>query len=480
MLGKKIISAVLAGMIIFSFSGCGKVNEDKSKYGTLPKELWRDVKYSRYIVPKDEKEKKKELDQYLHEYKDKEKDIKHDVNLDLRLKNTISKDEALNDLNYLFNEIKFSYAGYQYFGGDNKFEETKNNIKLKLDQLGNEIDTTQMVNILIKELDFIKDNKFVIDNTSVAPSRKYIFNDELNILKDDKGYYIEENNKKLYIQYLGNDAIEKNIKISIDKNGDIKYVIGKLSDDNEELMTINLYDGMNYSKKPIKLKYKKPEILNDSLCKLYKKDDISIIESRRLNIKSDKEKNELKDVINNVKTLDNEKYIIVDLRGNLGGIEPYPSTWVEAMTQGLLSSNMLWANLKTQTVSNLNKTDFMGKQEYDVAMDIGEEIKVKPVVVVLMDDNVRESGEILVNSLKYLDNVIFAGTNTSGSMLTTNILKNCLPNSGVKFSYGSCMGFNTHFNNIDRDGFQPHIWINGEDDIDRLVKFLNKNSFDIK
>lgn len=480
MLRKKVITTVLAGMIIFSFSGCGKVSEDKSKYGTLPKELWRDVKYSRYIVPKDEDEKKKELDQYLHEYKDKEKDIKHDVNLDLSLKSTISKDEALSDLDYLFKEIKFGYVGYQYFGGDNKFEEVKKNIKVKLELLGSDIKTTELVDILLKELDFIKDNKFLIDNDSVAPSKMYIFNDELKILKDNKGYYIEENDKKLYIQYLGNDAIEKNIKISIDKDGDIKYVIGKLSDDNEELMTLNLYDGMNYSKKAIKLKYKEPKILDDSLCKLYKKEDVNIIESRRLNIKSDEEKNELKDVINSVKSLDNEKYIIVDLRGNSGGIEPYPSTWVEAMTQGLLSSNMLWANLKTQTVSNLNKTDFKGKQEYDVAMDIGKEIKVKPVIVVLMDENVKGSGEILVNSLKYLDNVIFAGTNTAGSMLTTNILKNCLPNSGIKFSYGSCMGFNTHFNNIDRDGFQPHIWINGEDDIDRLIKFLNKNSFDIK
>ena len=42
--------------------------------------------------------------------------------------NFIDKEKALSDIEFLFNVTKYSYAGYQYFGGDNTFQNEKESI----------------------------------------------------------------------------------------------------------------------------------------------------------------------------------------------------------------------------------------------------------------------------------------------------------------------------------------------------------------
>ena len=41
---------------------------------------------------------------------------------------TIKKEEAISDIHFLFQVLKYSYAGYYYFGGDKIWKKAKNNI----------------------------------------------------------------------------------------------------------------------------------------------------------------------------------------------------------------------------------------------------------------------------------------------------------------------------------------------------------------
>lgn len=62
----------------------------------------------------------------------------------------LNKSEAISDINFLFNLLNYSYAGYSYFGGDAAFENAKENIIESINSYPKEkIDSEELANILV-------------------------------------------------------------------------------------------------------------------------------------------------------------------------------------------------------------------------------------------------------------------------------------------------------------------------------------------
>lgn len=73
---------------------------------------------------------------------------------------TIEIKEAISDVTLLFEVLKYSYAGYLYFGNEEKWETAKNNILNQINAYPEKLSVFTLQQILIKNLYFIKDNHF--------------------------------------------------------------------------------------------------------------------------------------------------------------------------------------------------------------------------------------------------------------------------------------------------------------------------------
>ncbi|MGL5693366.1 MAG: hypothetical protein ACRCXA_04760, partial [Peptostreptococcaceae bacterium] len=70
----------------------------------------------------------------------------------------ISKEQALDDINFLFDILRKNYGLYTYLGGDSKFLSAKENIIKRIDS--KIITKSDFYDLLIENLNFINDNHF--------------------------------------------------------------------------------------------------------------------------------------------------------------------------------------------------------------------------------------------------------------------------------------------------------------------------------
>lgn len=188
--------------------------------------------------------------------------------------------------------------------------------------------------------------------------------------------------------------------------------------------------------------------------------------------------------------------IILDLRGNSGGQTTIPATWFESFTGQMPKTNHIdirLANLINNYVTKKalkiidyeNLTPYF-KNLYEIESDIATQTKNKwyitkekkvvlpntTKIFVLIDKNVASSAEWFVESLDTLKNVVFVGTNTSGCTLSKQSIRCTLPYSKLTATYGDTISIN----DIEEGrGFEPDIWIGGNDTLERILAFIEKS-----
>ena len=94
---------------------------------------------------------------------------------------------------------------------------------------------------------------------------------------------------------------------------------------------------------------------------------------------------------------------------------------------------------------------------------IPERVPNDVAVVVLMDSRTVSAGEVFVEILASLDNVVLLGTNTGGRSLAGNPVETALPNSQLRLGFGTGLQLRRDF--VDREeldsfltfGFSPRM-----------------------
>ena len=168
------------------------------------------------------------VDDYIFETDD-EDFTEDEVNMLLAYKSfeykTITKDSALEDIDYLFRIFKLQYGGYTLFGGDETFNEARFRIEDEVSKL-DKISTDVFEELLAKELSFINDGHMGIGRKGINESfnMKYYANEKMPFHKDEKGYYNVENEAIKYLHSVENDMnVEEYMKLSLDEEG--KFII---------------------------------------------------------------------------------------------------------------------------------------------------------------------------------------------------------------------------------------------------------------
>ena len=113
------------------------------------------------------------------------------------------------------------------------------------------------------------------------------------------------------------------------------------------------------------------------------------------------------------------------------------------------------------------------ENQYYVTTTQKEYLPNDTIIFVLIDKNVASSAEWFVEALDTLENVIFVGTNTSGCMLSKQSIRCRLPYSGIEVIYGDAISIGSIGEGT---GFEPDVWVGGNDVLERVVDFIGNNS----
>lgn len=518
---KKFIITLVTVVLFTQFIGCttnNKVstqsdnsieNENRVSEASkikIPENIIETIAQNRDFSSQITEDDTKEFKKFLYKY-DSFKDepslelIKwNSENLDEKKKESISIDQALYDVNFFFDMLRYSYAGYEYFGGDETFGNAKENIIEELGNFNENIDISMLSQLIKNNMGFIQDSHFRIGYYGVAKRYKYISNNEVIFHKDGDKLYTNLNGENYYLDSVNNSDYNSYIKPSLDEEGNIIYQFGIMDTSDTKQINILLKSKNTSKEENIVLSYKSMRYSKYVGYKTYTIDNIPIIVNRRM-YKISESDTELDNFLEHAEEFKDNDIIILDIRGNIGGTSIYPMGWIKKFTEKEAVSPWISSKLKT-AVNNKLALNYLMNNSYEsyreerikeVEKELGEMVVgdtlegwtevnfVKPqkinsdtLVVVLTDNGVASCGEEFVSYLKSLNNVIFIGTNTGGAMLISDNATWFLPNSKLRINSGTGIILNPNLENIDGRGYYPDLWVNSHDIVNRVIKFINK------
>ena len=414
----------------------------------------------------------------------------------------IDKTKALQDIDYLFSLLKYGYSGYNYFGGDKKFNLAKKNIINSITHFHeNSILIEDFIDIIYSNLNFIQDSHFIIGNYNLCNYTKYFSSRKFEFQRDINGIYVIIDDEKFYLKEVNDENPMNYIKPSLDEEGKLIYSLGVLSDTKDVHISINLLLESDQSSRNIKVslfEYKPIYEKYSNSYNYYEINDTPILDVNAL-CRIDPKDNTLKNFIEDSKILKEEDLIIIDLRNNIGGNLINIEKWFKGFTGEDIKKDIIESGLYTSTSVDLSRNKFELKEsepesvKFMCLKEIStyekqkhfpgwspieyEEFKAIDVdnnIFVLIDKNTSSAAEFFIYYLKKLNNVTLVGTNSNGCMLTGNSNSAHLPNSKIPLHISHKIYMRTDFINMDGLGFQPDLWVKPEQSLDRIIKYLDK------
>ncbi|NLL49363.1 MAG: hypothetical protein GX249_12385 [Firmicutes bacterium] len=410
----------------------------------------------------------------------------------------LSRQQALEDVEYLFSLLKYGYVGYQYFGGDERFLAARDLMIERLVDRSHEFSTFWFFELLCQHLDFINDGHFSIENYTFRHGHSMWMDFTLDFFRDEHGYYREDGEGREYVETVNGEVPDGYFWPALNSAGEVVYRIGKLEadhveSDDFELMELILRSGQAQRQDYAVLEQASGRGVHGQGYERFFQDGIPII-----SLKDFPDSPEMEQFVLDASELKHEDMLVIDLRGNRGGYGGHLGQWLDVFTDGAYTVGPYFrAVLATKTASDLLLhsyplllTDFTGGEmrEPYICLETGwseifthttlEETPNPVKIVVLMDSDTVSAGEAFVEVLRHMENVVFLGTNTAGVYSTGNPVHAVLPNSGLALFFGTTLTLTMDSSGfIDREGigFMPDFWVQPGDALETALGFIRKH-----
>ena len=390
-------------------------------------------------------------------------------------KKSLTYKAAVSDVDLFFRALKYAYGAYEYFGGDERFNQAKQEVLNKLKDKKT-VSRKELTSYLQKGMRFIVDGHFTIEGLCNANENnyayRYYYDYEHRFNKDEKGYYKTKNGKKWYYKSCSNRSMR--LEKTLTPDGEIVYspVLFCKTSGTVNTASMTLVNGSK--KKTEKIRWKEQEAFR-KIClpvldfKYLKKEKAAYISVRSF-------ENELKkDLLKFEKTGISAKdasLIIFDVRSNGGGSELYARNWFKNYTGRDVKESGFFFRHTTALNSGTYGNEISG---YDNL--IGEMADNDTPVIVLVDDKCGSAGGSIVQFLQTIKNVIVIGGNSCGAQLCGNVCVYTLPKSGISFSFGDSLSFKYSMDNIDGKGYEPDVWCNPSNAVKAVINMLKKQDY---
>ena len=415
---------------------------------------------------------------------------------------SISTEAAVEDVQFLFDVLQYSYAGYSYFGTEDIWKDRENRIISSIKMHDTDLTQEELVQILRMNLAFIQDSHFKINYASSVIHSEFYYNDTMEIEEDHSGYYVKDGNQKWYMKSVDDDEnVADYVKPSLNVEGKICYYLGILDTRFHSRVNVVFQSGDQQHETSIRVSRSEPQVNQNEDAYFYQSiDGIPVITMERM-YKKDSEDSSVEEFVESGNIISGQKLAILDaildLRGNTGGQSWGADAWFQNFTGASqipqlstlkLSSRIgayelreIYQTAKEQSlfppeeilqleeeISSIDTT----KNQWIFTEEKAEKTKNETKLIVLVDGHTASAAECLMSHLNTLENVVFIGTNTLGCFLSNANMKCILPHSEIEISYGDQLYFPEGC--TEGKGFEPDIWIGGTDVLERVLAFLEK------
>jgi len=441
-------------------------------------ELVQAVEDNRTIEPLPRNEMEEKLTELLYPYQDFEEVDPEKIGTVHKDLYRISQNEMLDDIDFLFRVLKYGYAGYSLFGGDDRFGQSKGEMIKNVEQNAR-IDNGQpslvlgeFLDLVRDKLSFIQDGHFAVGGERFHNHHQMHLSHDLEFFKNEEGYYIREGTEKLFIERVNNSKPEEYLKLSLSDSGKLVFKLVVLSPE-EKPYPVTLEFKGNKSRELILNPAQTSEFLEVPF-EHYEKEGIPVIVNRRL---SHRNEEQLNDFIASAKDLENKEVSILDLRGNPGGSDFFASEWIKSYTSREPGYAQGYIDLTTRTTQALQP----GQQRFkptpkgwsEINYSTPKTISNDRYLLVLIDNRIGSSGESFVRMLKQVENVVLIGSNTAGVKTVGNVTSFSLPNSGIDIQLGTTLFLELDLDLIEGRGYKPDIWVEPQNALDLALKFID-------
>ncbi len=414
--------------------------------------------------------------------------------------------QAENDVDYLFRLLKTSYAPYEYFGGDEVFNEAKAAILSDLAEMRS-ISGYELVDIIMEHLSFVTDSHFALDYSGLEFAEELYYYDEnqREYRVDDKGYFLVDEGVKYYVD----KEYEQYLHLTVGDTGELVYgFITLCEQDMEHTLPRNIPHHGENGKDIIIILGWKTDRYNYSFELTWEDevDGIPLTGIGSMAIDDDLCIEEMNDFVNRAKELREEDVFILDLRGNMGGLSTISFMWLYNLTGGCevegeysmvyymsMLNDFVTQGNNEEAIEGLLKFDFfeenpdlreelLSEEEEDVygegyVYDTADSWnEYDGTVIVLCDKAVSSAGEMFILELMDVENVVVFGTNSNGCLISggTNYYVDVyLPNSGISVYYSTVLILTDDSRRFDARGVQPDVVICGEDEAEAAARCWN-------
>ncbi len=398
-------------------------------------------------------------------------------------KATLTRAEALEDVDLYFRALHYSYGAYYYFGEEN-FQKAENTIHAKLSSCKT-ITRDQLISLMYSNLLFVRDGHFCIAGRyepAYESSVQYLYYySDRSFGKDANGYYLLGESEKWYYTSCGNANAE--MQPYLEKSGRVCYSLRQFCPATAAHTTdiITLTKGGETKAVSLTWSLSQSYLEDGSQVPDYhylKSNGIALITIRRFDWNYEETMDEF---VRTGSDLKNAKLIIIDARSNSGGDEDFIKNWLKSYTgeepeQKTIISNWGTAMFdRTQAYADLGE-EFAafrtGDKDYELFQ--GKLLENSTPILLLTDSMSGSAGESIVTYCRTLDNCLVIGGSTRGAQLVGNVRGWMLPNSGIGFQFGQALHFIYSMENVEGKGYAPDLWCNPKTSLQSVLNMVER------
>lgn len=398
-------------------------------------------------------------------------------------KATLTRAEALEDVDLYFRALHYSYGAYYYFGEEN-FQKAENTIHAKLSSCKT-ITRDQLISLMYSNLLFVRDGHFCIAGRyepAYESSVQYLYYySDRSFGKDANGYYLLGESEKWYYTSCGNANAE--MQPYLEKSGRVCYSLRQFCPATAAHTTdiITLTKGGETKAVSLTWSLSQSYLEDGSQLPDYhylKSNGIALITIRRFDWNYEETMDEF---VRTGSDLKNAKLIIIDARSNSGGDEDFIKNWLKSYTgeepeQKTIISNWGTAMFdRTQAYADLGE-EFAafrtGDKDYELFQ--GKLLENSTPILLLTDSMSGSAGESIVTYCRTLDNCLVIGGSTRGAQLVGNVRGWMLPNSGIGFQFGQALHFIYSMENVEGKGYAPDLWCNPKTSLQSVLNMVER------
>jgi hypothetical protein len=427
-----------------------------------------------------------------------EKDLVAD--LDSEPPDSISAEEALQDVEYLFSLLSHGYSGYHYFETIGDFDAAKKGIlhELETQPTWSPRDFSELIHEHIR---FIRDGHLHIGYHRYFAHKDFWYSNGFELWKTQGHYYFLSGNIEYKVATINGALPDGFVFPSLTSGGLPTYILGMLSDFPPDPLVLTAA-GTAQRQFQVELHqsvFAPGDIFSEDTC-----DGIPVITIRSF---LDTHTDELNQFLATASTYRGEPYIIIDVRSNGGGNSNWPQQWITQFTGTCPEEIEIITELKSKTtlMGRINLYQYLMKTYPDMdestlqrEMDVCyqeihdlegsapywttftfpsiEVIPATTTIIVLTDRGVASSGEMFLSYLRQVEHVVFVGENTAGAGIFGEVTAHQLPNSALPVLLGCKLFIPVDLEFTEEKGLFPDVWVPAEYALDYTVAALKNRT----